>query len=252
MKYYFLVSYLPELTQEDKKLRLRLADLLAEKEQFDPGDWREIELVLLGGDVVILERLLAGKSPQVEHSLYRPDFWKEQIKTPKEGPEFLLEFLQSLSSGLFGPEETKRLYGAYYAYVLENSANEALKEYIAFERDLRNILAAIRARRRGLSPAAQLVGESDVVEVLARSSAEDFGLSRDYPFVERLLAAKDPLVMEAEIERILWGRLDEMAGGDVFDFETILAYLLKLQLLEKRLSLSHQEGLETIRRLEGA
>ncbi|MEW5726180.1 MAG: DUF2764 family protein, partial [Thermodesulfobacteriota bacterium] len=62
MKYYFLASYLPDLSREDQKLKVALADLLDEKSHLAPEDWREIELVLLGGDVFVLERLLAKKS----------------------------------------------------------------------------------------------------------------------------------------------------------------------------------------------
>ena len=89
MKYYFLVTYLPEIQRDDKKVKLRFADLLAEREYMAPEDWRQIELVLLARDFLLLEKLLAEKEADVEYSLYDKEFWKEQVKAPKEVPDYL-------------------------------------------------------------------------------------------------------------------------------------------------------------------
>ncbi len=252
MKYYFLVTYLPEIQRDDKKVKLRFADLLAEREYMAPEDWRQIELVLLNRDFLLLEKLLAGKEANVEHSVYDMEFWKEQVKAPKEVPEYLEVFLQTIvEEGSFGPDQVNLLHEIYYDHAIQTSSNPFLKEYLAFEKLLRNVLAAIRARRKGLPPADHVLGEGEIVEQLGRSSAEDFGLSQDIPWIERLIEAKDPLQLEDTIEQILWDYLDEQTTQVYFDFEVILAYLLKLQLLEKRLALSEERGMEIVRHLEG-
>ena len=252
MKYYFLVTYLPEIQRDDKKVKLRFADLLDEREYMAPDDWRQIELVLLSRDFLLLERLLSGKDADADHSLYDKEFWKDQIKAPKEVPDFLEAFFQEMADEKsFGPEQVNRLHGIYYAHAIQTSTNVFLKEYLAFERLLRNVLAAIRARRKGLPPSDHILGEGEIVEQLGRSSAEDFALGQEIPWIERLVAAKDPLQLEDTIEQILWDYLDEQTVQVYFDFEVILAYLLKLQLLEKRLALSEERGMEIVRHLEG-
>ncbi len=252
MKYYFLVTYLPEIQRDDKKLKLRFADLLAERENIAPEDWRQIELVLLNRDFLLLEKLLAGKDPDVEQSLYDKEFWKEQVKAPKEVPEYLEAFLQTVQEEkTFGPDEVNLLHQIYYDYTIQNATNPLLKEYLAFEKLLRNVLAAIRARRKGLPPADHILGEGEIEEQLGRSNADDFGLGQDMPWIERLVEARDPLQLEDTIEQILWDFLDEQTTQVYFDFEVILAYLLKLQLLEKRLALSEERGMEIVRHLEG-
>jgi hypothetical protein len=252
MKYYSLVTYLPEIQRDDKKLKLRFADLLAEREYMAPEDRRQIELVLLGHDFLLLEKLLAGKDADVEYSLYEKEFWKEQIKAPKEVPEFLEAFLQRMAEEKsFGPEEVNQLHGIYYDHAIQTATNPLLKEYLAFEKLLRNVLAAIRARRKGLPPADHILGGGEIVEQLGRSNAEDFGLGQEIPWIERVIAARDPLQLEDAIEQILWDYLDEQTAQLYFDFEVILAYLLKLQLLEKRLALSEERGMEIVRHLEG-
>lgn len=252
MKYYFLVTYLPEIQRDDKKLKLRFADLLDERENLAPEDWRQIELVLLNRDFVLLEKLLGGKDADADHSVHDKEFWKDQIKAPKEVPDFLEEFLQTVADEKsFGPEEVNRLHEIYYDHAIQTSTNAFLREYLAFERLLRNVLAAIRARRKGLPPSDHVLGEGEIVEQLGRASAEDFGLGQEFPWIERLVAARDPLHLEDTIEQVLWDYLDEQTTQVYFDFEVILAYLLKLQLLEKRLALSEERGMEIVRHLEG-
>lgn len=252
MKYYFLVTYLPEIQRDDKKVKFSFADLLAERENLASEDWRQIEFVLLARDFLLLEKLLSGKDADVEHTLYGKEFWKEQVRVPKEPPVFLESFLQSVAeTKSFGPEEVNRLWQIYYDHVIQYTTNLFLREYLAFEKLLRNVLAAIRARRKGLPPADHLLGEGEVVEQLGRASAEDFGLGQEIPWIERLVEARDPLQLEDTIEQILWDYLDEQTTQVYFDFEAVLAYLLKLQLLERRLALSEERGMEIVRHLEG-
>ena len=252
MKYYFLVTYLPEIQRDDKKIKLRFADLLAEREYMAPEDWRQIELVLLARDFLLLEKLLAGKDADVGYSLYDKEFWKEQVKAPKEVPDYLEAFLQTIAEEKsFGPEEVNQLLQIYYNHAILTASNPFLKEYLAFEKLLRNVLAAIRARRKGLPPSDHVLGEGEIEEQLGRASAEDFGLGQEIPWIERLVEARNPLQLEDTIEQILWDYLDEQTTQVYFDFEVILAYLLKLQLLEKRLALSEERGMEIVRHLEG-
>ncbi|MBU0698238.1 MAG: DUF2764 family protein [Pseudomonadota bacterium] len=251
MKYYFLASYLPDIQPDDIKIRVGLSDLLEERFHIAAQDWKEIELVLLGRDIFIIEKLLSGKTVSIEYSLYDLEFWRDQVKSPKEGPEFLLDFLKSARPDAFGPREVDRLYGVYYEYVLASSKGDFLRGYFSFERDLRNILAALRARQLGLDPAEYVTGEGELVEILGSSSAEDFGLGGEYPWIENLLRAEEPHQRQEVIEQILWNYLNEHVGPDPFDFSVILAYLLKVQILHKRLALNQAHGMEKVRRLGG-
>jgi len=250
MKYYFLTGYLPDISYDEAKIRIGLGDLLGEKEHLAPGDAREIELVLLGRDVFNLDRLLSGKAAVMEHSVYGADFWRDQIKSPREGPDFILDFLESLGAA-YGPREGDRLYAAYYDFVLGTSRNEFLRSFFLFRRDLLNAAAAVRARRLGLAPAEFLVGEGEVVEALSGSNAEDFGLSRELPWIERVIAADDPNDIRELFDKLEWDYLTEAAGPDPFDFKAILSYLLRLEQLEKRLALNEEAGMAKVQRLEG-
>ena len=251
MKYYFLASYLPEIHRDDIKIRITLDNLLEERFHVKESDWKEIELVLLGRDVLVLEKLLSGKTPAIEHSVFSLEFWQDQIKSPKEGPEFVLDYLRSTDLGSIGFKEIDRLYAAYFEYALGATANDFVRGYFIFQQNLRNIVAALRARQKGLDPSEYLTGEGEVVDILSSSTAEDFGLSGEFPWIESLIKAETPHERQAMMEEIQWGYLDEHAGHDPFDFRVILAYLLKLEILERRLALSEEEGIVKVRRLGG-
>jgi vacuolar-type H+-ATPase subunit C/Vma6 len=252
MRYYFLAAYLPELHRDDTKIRVSLGDLLEERLQIPEQDWKEIELVLLGRDIFTIERLLSRKPVDpVEHSLFSVEFWREQIRSPREGPDFLLEYLRSTDAQVFGPKEIDRLYGAYFDHVASETKSAFLRDYFGFQRDLRNATTALRARRKGIGPSEAVVGEGEFVDILGGSTAEDFGLSREHPWMEGLLKAETPDQLQELIEQLLWEYLDEHAGTDPFGFGVILAYLLKIEMLQKRLELSEEKGMERVRRVGG-
>lgn len=250
MKYYFLVAYLPEIHRDDKKLKLRLSDLLSEKEHIAERDWRQLELLLLSGDLLQIERLLAGKSMEVEYSLYGIEFWREQLKSPKDVPEFMAEPFEAVVSEGLTPRNLERLHDAHYRHVIETASSPLLRAYMLFERDLRNVVAAVRARRKSVPASDSLVGEGDVVDLLSRSSAEDFGLTTEYPWTEKIVSARGPVEMEEAVQQIIWDTVDEMTEKLDFDFDVVLAYILKLHLVERNLSLSEEQGMETVRHLE--
>jgi len=251
MKYYFLASYLPEILRDDIKIRVSLGDLLEERFHIPEPDWKEIELVLLGRDVLVLEKLLSGKTVSISHSLFSVEFWQDQIKSPKEGPEFVLDFLRSTDLRSVGFKEIDRLYAGYFLHALGTTANEFVRDYFIFQQNLRNVVAALRARQKGLDPSEYLIGEGEVVNILSSSTAEDFGLSLEFPWIESLIKAETPHERQAMVEQIQWDYLDEHTGPDPFDFRVILAYLLKLEILERQLALSEDKGMEIVRRLGG-
>ena len=251
MKYYFLASYLPEILRDDIKIRVSLGDLLEERFHIPEPDWKEIELVFLGRDVLVLEKLLSGKTVSISHSLFSVEFWQDQIKSPKEGPEFVLDFLRSTDLRSVGFKEIDRLYAGYFLHALGTTANEFARDYFIFQQNLRNVVAALRARQKGLDPSEYLIGEGEVVNILSSSTAEDFGLSLEFPWIESLIKAETPHERQAMVEQIQWDYLDEHAGPDPFDFRVILAYLLKLEILERQLALSEDKGMEIVRRLGG-
>ena len=250
MNYCFLVTYLPDIRRDDRKIKLGVAAVLDEKDHIAASDWKDVELVLLRRDVFILERLLSGKDVDVEHAIYGKEFWKDQAQSPKDPPMGLEEFLLSVKETGFGPRQVDALYEVYVDHVLRCAGSSLLRAYVRFDRDVRNVAAATRARRLGRPAAEALVGTGEVVEQLGRSTADDFGLGAEMPWIERLRDAGDPVPQDDAVEEILWNFLEERVEGRHFEFDVVLAYLLRLQLLERRLALSEEHGRHLVQELE--
>ena len=78
----------------------------------------------------------------------------------------------------------------------------------------------------------------------------------DVPRAEAMAKAvfemDDPLEAESTMDRARWGVLDEMVGLDYFGVNNVFAYLLKLQLLERRLRFDAVKGAANYRELYNA
>ncbi len=88
------------------------------------------------------------------------------------------------------------------------------------ERTLRNALASERAKRLGAAAAGHL-----------RDFRPDARLAE---IARQLLALDSPLAADEELDRVRWRFLEELAFGHHFDLETLVVYLLKLRILERR------------------
>ena len=60
---------------------------------------------------------------------------------------------------------------------------------------------------------------------------------------------ENPLEAELSMDRARWGILDELVGVDFFGVNNVYAYLLKLQLLERKLRLDSEKGAVEYRKI---
>jgi len=94
------------------------------------------------------------------------------------------------------------------------------------ERTLNLTLANLRAADLNRPPTGESSSEVPRAEAAARAAFE----------------MDDPFEAENSLDRGRWGVLDEMVGLNYFGVNTIFAYLLKLQLMERKLRFDVQKG----------
>ena len=145
----------------------------------------------------------------------------------------------------------RAIFGAYYATLVE-SKSRFLKGWGEFDRTLRNISAAVAAREAGRQVKDVLVGGGDVVEQLARSSAADFGLRGELPYIDAVISAitDEPNIVEKErkIDAIRWAEAEEIAVFDYFDINYILSHLVKVNIVARWTLLSPEVGRQMLNR----
>jgi hypothetical protein len=120
------------------------------------------------------------------------------------------------------------------------SMPEGLPRSIALWRlDVRTVVAALRRRDRKEPPPGPGVdwGYGGWVDHLRRHWTEThFKLERMYPWLpeaRKLLDAGDHLGLERLLLGETWDRLGRDAGGHYFDFEAVLVYVLKWDIIRR-------------------
>ena len=146
----------------------------------------------------------------------------------------------------------KALMTAYYK-ACAASGSRLLREWSAADRTIRNIVAATLARRQGVAVDSVVVGGDSVAAALSRSSAADFGLRTEIPYVEPLIAAvvdeHNMVEKERKIDNIRWSVLSELSSFDYFDVNAVIAYLVKVNMVARWAALDAKVGREMFDRL---
>jgi hypothetical protein len=144
------------------------------------------------------------------------------------------------------------LFEAYYTDLAKSKCS-FLVGWGSFDRNLRNIAAAIAAREAGRVVKDVTVGGGEIVEQLSRSSAADFGLRGELPYIDAVIAAvsdeKNIVEKERKIDAIRWAEAEEIAVFDFFNVNYVLSYLVKVNIVARWTLLSPEVGREMLNRL---
>jgi hypothetical protein len=107
------------------------------------------------------------------------------------------------------------------------SPNKFLREWAAFDRDVRGTVAALVARRLGVMYDGAPTNEA----------------------VRAIMAGGDVLERERALDRLRWRTADELTVFDYFDIDNLLAYLVKVGILERWAALDAERGREVLGKL---
>ena len=185
---------------------------------------------------------------------------EEELKAPKRLPEAVARVVRAYADPEGEDAETvdtsrrfeKELFGAYYA-ACEKAGSRFLREWSAFDLNLRNVSAAVTARAAGRAVEEVVVGGGDVAEQLQRSSAADFGLRGELPYIDAVIAAVNDeanlVEKEHKIDLIRWNEAAELATFDYFDINAILSYLVRINIVARWTQLDAARGREMFARL---
>ena len=144
------------------------------------------------------------------------------------------------------------LFEAYYRDLAESKCT-FLKAWGEFDRNLRNIAAALAAREAGRSVADVVVGGGEVVEQLKSSSAADFGLRGELQYIDAVISAvsdeKNIVEKERKIDKVREEQAWELASFDFFNINFILSYLVRVNIIARWMLLLPEAGREMLNRL---
>ena len=261
--YYCLVAGLPDLIMEDRKLAfssLSFRELL--QQDVHPQDFKLVSLFYLPFDHLNILSRLYNKEPVFDN---RGNFLQEEIEelTDKktfetaEGfniPEYILEFVEEYFREEEKPskiEAERTLTENYYNHLL-NTGNNFMNDYVRHELNLRNILTALNGRKFDLDVSADIIGDSDIEQALKKSRTRDFGLANDVDNLEAIIQLHEiPNLLERELktDTMRWHFLDEATFFSYFTIEKVLAFVIKVFIVERWISLDEEKGKELFKQL---
>lgn len=255
--YYYLVAGLQDLSLDIHKLSFnQLAFRNELKEHLHPNDYKLVMLLYLPYDNTNLLTLLTKSDKEfIEKGNFPREQLDENIKEPQDLPQYMMRFIAAFKAKEpvfpdMSPEN--ELTTLFYDEVTKTVSNDFLNDWFQFELNVRNIMSALNARKYKVPYEHQIIGTGEVSDIIRKSHSRDFGLSNELDYMEELIAIsakEDMREREQAIDELKWRYLDEAVFFHYFTIEKILAFVIKLGMIERWLSIDKDHSNELFKKL---
>ena len=257
--YYSLVAGLREYAVEGEHKGFDAHYIVEEiVSELSDSDVESLKLLYTYYDVENIINLKSGRGQGSGFGNIPYDELEQELKEPSRLPEALADLVLAYADPTHNDDIDvtvnfeKALLNSYYQ-MCQKSKCHFLVEWGEFDRNLRNVCAAYTARRLSLPISDYLVGGGYIVDALARSSAADFGLKGEVEYIDLIMTAisgeGDMIGKEQKIDNIRWAMSDEISTFDYFNISTLLAYLVKVNIIHRWVSLDREKGEIMLREL---
>lgn len=264
-QYYCFIAGLPDFSFDSMKLPFTVEEFkLMLDDELKPDDKRLLKKYFLKYDNDNLLNFLKNKdyelSPmgsisreEIQETIGRikEDLPLKNKKVPTFHEKYIRTWLDedAQAQNKLWEDLMSSLYMDYGMEV----KNSFMSRWFELNLNIGNLLSAIYARKYGLDVSQVIVGSNPVAKLIRENAnARDFGLSQEleiYETVLRLSEETDIYERERKIDKFRWDWLEENTVFDYFNIEYIFAYLCKLQILERWVSLNAEEGERVFREL---
>ena len=280
-QYHALVSGLPNLSLDTNKAPYTQAELYAELEELLSNkdlallDWLRLEsynqdfIKLYQSGVLAPQEEQEEEHDEDEETCLPISKLRQASLAASQGepllhskciPSYILRFLNEAYMPQNEDEDAEqtpksllsdqdRLTQLYYASASRHK-NKFLATWFGFNQTLRNLLALYTCRHLGWPAENYIVGDREVEEKLLNSKAKDFDLSEECPYIMQMITIaneRDIARRERMIDALRWQFLEEQTEWTVFDVENVLAYYLKIGIIERWLNLDEEQGQKVFR-----
>ena len=243
--YYYLISGLPEVKLSDSKAKYDINEITQNiLSNLSDKDIKLFNYFIYQNDNKNLVNAIALSkglfSPYFVH-LEPSIFSKEEIQkyvNLSNLPNYMVKFLEDNKNTEW--ENIRHiensLLSLYYEEMIQ-TGNTFIREYALFMRNLKNILAALNGKALGFSGdeiSKELIGDYPLISALTKSSAADFGLGREIPYINSIIDTfnssdkADPYNLENVECSLVNGFLDRLTSIKSFTTDNLFAYYINL------------------------
>lgn len=254
-QYYYLISSLTELYPDIGKLPMTITQFINFcSEEMDEKDFIDLKKIFIFNDI---QNALFYKDKNINYitpSFYSEEDFKENLKDTDAFFQFLADFFYNKKIEKREIPELLEIDEAFS--LLYKNIDEFcigfLRDYFIFELDLRNITTALSLISNNLSITNKIIPYEYISDVIKKSTSPDLGLSKHIDYIEELVEiykSNDLFKIEKDIEDIRWKWLDDRVGNDYFSSDYIFAYAVKLNSVERWMSLTDKKGEDKLNNL---
>lgn len=243
--YYYLISGLPEVKLSDSKAKYDINEITQNiLSNLSDKDIKLFNYFIYQNDnknlvnaIALSKGLFSPYSVHLEPSI----FSKEEIQkyaNLSNLPNYMVKFLEDNKNTEW--ENIRHiensLLSLYYEEMIQ-TGNGFIREYALFMRNLKNILAALNGKALGFSGdeiSKELIGDYPLISALTKSSAADFGLGREIPYINNIIDTfnssdkADPYNLENVECSLVNGFLDRLTSIKSFTTDNLFAYYVNL------------------------
>ena len=115
-----------------------------------------------------------------------------------------------------------------------------IREYFAFDLNLRN------AKVRYINGA---LGRAPMQDIVVLDQSEDAQQPEPDPELDAVFVADDLIQRERKIDDFIWEKVENMVLMELFTMDRILAFIVKLRIIDRWMKLDENTGREMFRRL---
>ena len=262
-EYHCLIAGLPDLFFDENKTTVTSSVFREELQlQLSPSDYKLVEYLFLPFDNLNLLNIISENNNAYFYpgTISKKDF-EFQFSPENEKiqlPEYMIEFLSRMKDKELKQtnlEGENILTTLFYEYAF-SCPNLFLKNWFRFELNLKNVLTAFNCKKHNYDRETQLIkikAEEEVYSFLI-----DNRLKADYfeeliPFHEELFKIADSntdlIEKEKAVDKTKWNYLEENTFFHFFTIEKILAFTIKLLMIERWMKLDKETGKELLDKL---
>lgn len=249
--YYFVGTYLPSLSFDAPpeitfdELQLLLRDNLTTK------DYEKVLVLRRFYDILNLRSLWLEEELDPRGELSELELAEALIN--RVGlPDYVYEFIDRYQK----KEERIRHFPFLLTKVFQNSENSKdslLRHYLNFERELRLVLTAFRAKKLGRDLSVELQYENPEEDLIAQMLAQQDAPTYEPPEKYRDLKiifekyGDNPLALQKALDQYRFDKVESLVDmADLFSIKRLLVYLIQFVIIDKWFELDKDKGIQIV------
>lgn len=251
--YYYLIAGLPDLIAGDVKKGFSFETTINEVlEELTHGDAEQVKWLRYRYDNDNLISLISGSEKFDTRGYFSQEQLKDEYAQPEKLPSYMITFLDLQKEGkevVPGFAIGEQLATLYYKelFTLQSTF---LNNWATFELDLQNYISAKSARKLGLDIEKGVLPINDTAERIVKSGAADFGLAGHFSWIDAIENNfNEPLRLEEAVDTVRWEKADEYCEGYYFSIEVVLAFIIKINSVERWHQLDPERGVARLKAL---